>query len=209
MHIEKHLHLKPDEKIYVVLRRFWPVFWWQILSATLLIIAPFFFLFALFRIGNFGLIIFWLALLFGLVWFIRIYFVWYFNAFVLTSLRLIDIDQKGFWQRTVSEAGYDKIQDVTYQLKGVWQTFFKYGKVSIQTAGTTVLLELRSVRYPDEVQQLITVIQQKFLAKRPLSTPASSMANELRPKKGLDDLTNEELKIIQTKIQKLLNKRSV
>ncbi|MBU1028727.1 PH domain-containing protein, partial [Patescibacteria group bacterium] len=58
--------------------------------------------------------------------------------------------------RTVSEAPYEKVQDVSFTITGVLGTIFKYGTITIQTAGTHVNLELTHVRRPQDIHHLIT-----------------------------------------------------
>lgn len=80
---------------------------------------------------------------------------WFFNIYILTDERIIDIDFHNLIYREVSETKIDKIQDVTYKLGGVARAIFHYGDVYIQTAGTIPNFEFMGVPNPNEVVRII------------------------------------------------------
>lgn len=84
---------------------------------------------------------------------------WLNNILLITTSRIIDVSQRGFFRRTVAEASYDKIQDVRYTVSGVWQTIFQFGSVVVQTAGTNTTLDIWGIQNPQEIQRLITDTQ--------------------------------------------------
>ncbi len=154
-------NLRKEETVILLVRRYLLVFFWEIIVSALFIIAPFFFLVPLLRINGFGIpIICGLIAIGGLIAF-RTFFVYSFNVFIITDERIVDIDQRGFFDRTVSETTYDKIQDVSFRIKGVTQTVLHYGSVIIQTAGTQANIELHGVKSPQLVQQAIVEVMQE------------------------------------------------
>lgn len=149
-------NLKEDEEIIQIVRIYPLIFIIPFTISALLVIAPFFFLFYLFnKLGWIGVIIFFCSLLFGILIALRQIIIYSLNVFVITNQRIIDIDQKGFFDKTVSESTFDKIQDVSYRIKGLFQTVFHYGDIIIQTAGTKANLELSGIKNPQKVQELI------------------------------------------------------
>jgi hypothetical protein len=60
---------------------------------------------------------------------------WYFNVYIVTDERVVDIDFFGMAHRDVKVTKLDKIQDVNFQQGGLWASIFNYGHVYIQTAG--------------------------------------------------------------------------
>ena len=126
---------------------------------AVLIIAPFFFLYPLLKYGSFGVALIIFSVGIGVFLGLRTMWVHQLNAFILTATRIVDVDQRGFFHRVVSETTFDKIQDVSYIIKGVAATIFRYGSVVIQTAGTAANLELNGVRNPQRVQDLILKLQ--------------------------------------------------
>ncbi|MBC7471757.1 MAG: PH domain-containing protein [candidate division SR1 bacterium] len=63
---------------------------------------------------------------------------YYLSLQIVTSERIIDIDQRGLFLREVSELPIDNIEDVSYNQNGFWGTIFNYGDVIVQTAGSTL-----------------------------------------------------------------------
>lgn len=146
----------------ITVRRYFIVFILPVLISALLIIAPFFFLYPLINWSSWGLLIFFGILGIGLILAFRVFIVYSFNIFIITNQRIIDIDQHGFFSRTVSETIYEKIQDVSFKIKGIMRTIFHYGDIIIQTAGSQANIELHGVKDPAKVQQAIIDIQKNY-----------------------------------------------
>lgn len=156
MNVSKIVRLKDDEKVLRVVRNYGLVYAPSALFAFLLVAASFFFMLPLFKAGWWGLGAFAALNVIGLFIALRTAMVWHWNAFIVTSNRVVDIDQRGFFSRTVSEADFDKIQDVSYSIKGMVGTLLKFGTIELQTAGNATNLELQNVHDPKELHHLIT-----------------------------------------------------
>ncbi len=74
---------------------------------------------------------------------------------ILTNQRILNVLQKGFFNTQVSEAELDRIQDVSSEIKGMFQTMFQFGDVTIRTASNASLLILKNMASPYEMQQAI------------------------------------------------------
>lgn len=59
----------------------------------------------------------------------------YLDMWIVTDRRIIDIEQYGLFSREVSEIPLERVQDVTIEIHGVFETFLKFGTIRIQTAG--------------------------------------------------------------------------
>jgi len=81
--------------------------------------------------------------------------VWWLDLYVLTNKRVVNIEQKSLFARQVSETNLDKIQDVTFGIKGILATFFNYGTVKVATAGSETVINLEQVRSPERLQKII------------------------------------------------------
>ena len=60
---------------------------------------------------------------------------WYFNIFIVTDKRIIDIDFLYLLYKKFAEAQLFRIQDVSFRTGGITATMFNFGDVLIQTAG--------------------------------------------------------------------------
>ena len=151
--------LKDDEHLIRVIRSFPLSFFWPGIFSLIFLLLPFFVMIPLFNIGRFGLFLFGLMLLIGLIITIRTIIIAYFNCLIITDRRVIDWDQRGLFEKVISEAEYDKIQDISYRVKGFFGTMLSFGTIQIQTAGSAPVLELRRVRHPQKIQSLITDVK--------------------------------------------------
>lgn len=156
MDVAKIILLKDDERVLRIVRNYWLVYLPQLVLSFLLIAAVLFLLLPLMSLGWAGLVIVLAALAMGAYYGARTLIIWYWNVFIVTNLRIVDVNQHGFFRRTVAEVSYDKVQDITYSIDGFWHSLFNFGVVHLETAGGGAALELPDVRDPKEVNHLLT-----------------------------------------------------
>ncbi|MDD5252215.1 MAG: PH domain-containing protein [Patescibacteria group bacterium] len=166
MNVTDSIRLKEGEEVVAVVRRTPIVHLPRLAAALLLISAPFFFMVPLFgmRWRWLGVTVFAASIALGLYLALRGFVIWFWNAFIITTRRIVDVDQRGLFERAVSEATYDKVQDVSYHVKGVWQMLLGYGTLFVQTAGAQATLELDGVRRPKDIHHVISETMAKNLA---------------------------------------------
>lgn len=97
--------------------------------------------------------IFVFLLVLSYVWFN--FLKWYFNVGILTNQRVIDIDFENVIYREITEVKLDKITDVTSKSGGVFESFFDYGDVFVQTPGTEQNIEFLNIPNPSDVIRMI------------------------------------------------------
>jgi hypothetical protein len=66
--------------------------------------------------------------------FLRYFHNFYLSLQLVTTDRIIDIDQKGIFRREVNELAINNIEDVTYKQNGLLPTLLGYGEVVIKTS---------------------------------------------------------------------------
>jgi membrane protein YdbS with pleckstrin-like domain len=105
--------------------------------------------------GDFTIIfiLIYYLLLFGFIF--SNFLTWFFNIFVLTQKRVIDIDFAGLVFHDVAETQFTLLQDVNYTQSGPIRHFFNYGDVFAQTAGGKENLEAMGVPKPSQVARFI------------------------------------------------------
>ena len=67
-----------------------------------------------------------------------LFLVWmdqYLDMWIITTERIIDIEQNGLFSRDISEIPIKHVQDVTIEVHGLIETFLRFGTIRIQTAG--------------------------------------------------------------------------
>jgi uncharacterized membrane protein YdbT with pleckstrin-like domain len=86
---------------------------------------------------------------------------YYFDIWIITSQRIVNIEQKGMFMRKVSEIDFSKIQDITTEVAGFIPTILNYGDVKVQTAGELEDINFRTVSDPYEIKNIIIGMQKK------------------------------------------------
>lgn len=97
--------------------------------------------------------IFGVAFILSYIWFN--FLSWFFNVGIITSERIIDVDFHNVIYKEVTATKLDKVEDVTSKTGGYFQSFFDYGNVFIQTAGTEANIEFMNVPKPSDVSRVI------------------------------------------------------
>lgn len=77
------------------------------------------------------------------------------DVWIVTDKRIIDSTQHGFFNRSISELHHARIQDISVKTDGLFQTFFKFGDLEVQTAGTENKFKFSQIPNPNEVKNQI------------------------------------------------------
>ncbi len=129
-----------------------------ILIALLLILMPFFFTYVPifnFLHGRFAVagVVAWYLMVTGFV--LESFLSWFYNAYIITDERVIDIDFESLIYKNISAAKIDNIEDVTATTGGAIQSVFDFGTVKIQTAAEKQEFEFEDVPHPSRVTTLL------------------------------------------------------
>ena len=158
--------LETNETILLLLRRHFVTNLPWIVASFLLLLLPFAFPFVI-HFFPFPLpsshtimlfIMFYYLAVFGFV--ILNFTLWYFQAGLVTNMRVIDIDLSGILYRRISETKIKNIEDVTYNQTGFIRSLFNYGNVLVQTAGAEENIEYDRVPKPSKVADIIGDLSQ-------------------------------------------------
>ena len=165
---------RPGEKIYLMLRAHWLIITGHIISTCVLILIPP----TLFLLGQYFFknivptdlrpiinLTVSAYYLFLLIYFYIGWLDYYLDVWIVTDERIINIVQDGMFQRTVSELNIYRVQDATAVSKGIIQTFFRYGDVLIQSAGTQNRFNFNRISDPYQVKKIIMEIHDLKIKK--------------------------------------------
>lgn len=86
---------------------------------------------------------------------------WYFNVYILTDERVVDVDWYSILFRKVSSCQISKVQDVSASQGGVFAGLFDFGNVQIQTAAEEENFEFVNVPHPQLVAKKIQELMHK------------------------------------------------
>ncbi len=84
---------------------------------------------------------------------------YYYDVWIITNKRLINIEQKSLFNHITSELRLDKIQDVTFEEKGFFASMFHYGSIYVQTAGSVQRFTFEQIPRSQMVRRLIIDLQ--------------------------------------------------
>jgi len=146
-----------DEKVILVLRAH-PVTQvpWIITSLIVLILPFFFNIFLTNYLSSSQVIfinLFWYTLLFSYIFLNILNYL--FNVGIITNQRVVDVDFSHILYKKVTDTVISKIEDITVKSAGFLASFFNYGNIFIQTAGTEANIEFMDVPNPTEAAQII------------------------------------------------------
>ena len=81
--------------------------------------------------------------------------IWRRNRIIITNHHIVDIDQIGLFNQTVSTLRLEEIQDISAKINGPLQNILRYGTIIIQTAGERENFVFDFVPEPYELEQYI------------------------------------------------------
>lgn len=99
-----------------------------------------------------------LSLMLVLIFYTSYFYAWtkdYFDAWHITDVHIVAVNQKSLLDREVSYMEYGRIQDVFFEKEGLLQTFFGYGRLKVQTAGASQEFVIDGVARVEEVAKKI------------------------------------------------------
>ena len=147
------IKLQPDESLRVIHRQsIWviaPRFWTWVLGTVIILLVS--------RKGlgsslNLSLWVIWVVLTF---WFVYKCLLWSMTSYILSTHRLMVIEQFGLFRRRVQETPIDRIMTVGFQTTGMQSVLYGYGNVEVHIIGLDKPLELKYVANPSSVKDFI------------------------------------------------------
>lgn len=160
---------EPEENVVLFLRQhlivlLGPMLLVIVLAFSPLVLFPFLFRFLILPIDMpVGYVVvgtaFWYVVTFGfaLMSFLR----WFFNIYVVTDRRIVDIDFLHLLYKEFSEARLERVQDINFKSGGIFAAFFDYGDVYVQTAAEVPNIEFVGVPQPARVVETISDLLEK------------------------------------------------
>lgn len=180
--MNKSIHLTGGEQVIAEVRKHWFIFLLEGLASLTAALAPLFITLILLSqaeanlsLHSFYVLGFFYSIWLLLVW-IYFFISWtdyYLDVWLLTTEKVIDVDQKGIFHREVSSFHLDRIQDVTIEVPGFLPTLLDYGHLHVQTAGDQREFIIYNAARPGEVKKKILDECRRKLSKNYTSDPIS------------------------------------
>lgn len=153
-----------EEEILLVARPHWFTNLSWILISILMLIAPTLLKFVPIinniptKYISLGTLV-WYLLTFAIIF--ENFLSWYFDLFIITDKRVIDIDFNNLLDKKFSEAKLSMIQDVTSRVSGLGQTMFNYGTIHIQTAAEVSYITFEKVPHPEKIIKILQLLREE------------------------------------------------
>ncbi len=90
-----------------------------------------------------------------LIWWLRNFFDYYLDAWIVTDHGIIDVEWHGLFHRESSRVLYSDLQGVSYEIKGIIPTILRTGTISVEKISTGSAVEMEQVYNPRSVETLI------------------------------------------------------
>lgn len=78
---------------------------------------------------------------------------YYLDVWIVTNKKLVDVEQRGLFNREIATMQLSKIQDVTSEQKGLMPSILGFGDLHVQTAGREKEFVIRSVKDPNVLRK--------------------------------------------------------
>ena len=164
-----------DEKIVFFLRRHWFVLFYKYLFFILLAAVPIlvYYMVTVSFPGAFSsetgraILIVVASVYYLYLWTaaFTIFIDYYLDIWIVTTHRIVDIEQRGLFNHVQSEQTLERVQDVSSTVKGVFPTFLGYGTVLIQSAAAKNLFHFRQIPDPDAIAREINRLAKEYKLK--------------------------------------------
>jgi len=159
-------HIDDDEEVTEIVHKHWilgikHLFWPTVsflASWVLLYIAPF--------VAIFYIVALWCIV--SLVWWLRNFFDYYLDAWLITDKGIIDVAWHGWFHRESTRVLYSDIQGVSYEIQGVLATVLRYGVIGVEKISTGNIVSLPYVANPRRVESLILGNMELYLHSKNL-----------------------------------------
>jgi hypothetical protein len=164
---------RDEERVIAVVRHHWWVLFREIITLALFFVVPFFLIPIVYAFaiqgGNVPNISGGVVLFFGAAWTLIIWHImfarwtdYYFDIWIITNWRIIDIDQQGFFKRNVATLlTLDHIEDIETSTSGVIGSLLNFGHVQVQTAAAEREFNIDDVSNPNGVEHTIREAQEE------------------------------------------------
>jgi len=91
---------------------------------------------------------------------------WYFDAWLLTTTGVVDVEKNGLFSRNSTRVEYHMIEGVSYEIDGVLPTIFNYGDITIDKMGTSTSVILSDAANPKKIERKVMKYQEEFVSEK-------------------------------------------
>lgn len=154
-------HLESDETLVLVVHKFWLVGVKALFWPTVFLGAGLFLLAASPTRAMITIVTCWSIVM--SVWWLRNFFDYYLDAWIITDHGVIDIAWHGWFHRQSTRVLYSDVQGVSYEINGIIGTLLRVGSISMEKVSTESAVSLDYVQNPRRVETAILKNMETYL----------------------------------------------
>lgn len=190
-------HLEDDEEVRLYVHTHWRLGLQRLFWPTVAFVASWAFL----AIAPFLMIFYIVAVLSvcSLVWWMRNFLDYFLDAWLVTNQAIIDVKWYGWFHRTATKILFSDIQGVSYEIKGISGTLFRYGTITVEKVSTGGMVSLENVSRPRLVAGAILQNMEQYLHGK-------NLKDAKRIQEILSDVVSRELSLGELKSKKIIVK---
>ncbi len=158
-------HLDEDENILLVVHKHWLWGFRALLWPTLALAANLV-LWYLLQSRGWSLTVFGVLGAVAALWWLRSFYDYFLDAWIITNEGVIDVDWHGFFHRESSRVLYSDIQGVSYEIKGILATLLRVGTMEIEKISTGGSITLERVSRLKKVEATILKSMEHYMHKK-------------------------------------------
>ena len=102
----------------------------------------------------------------SMVWWVRNFLDYYLDAWIVTNQGIIDLEWHGWFHRQSARILYSDVQGVSYEIKGLFGTFLRFGDLTVEKISTGAAVSLLHVPRPRSVEARILQNMEQYLHKK-------------------------------------------
>jgi len=159
-------HVDDDEEVVFIVHKHWVLGIKHLLWPSLSFFASWVFLYFAPFLAIFYIVALWSVI--SIVWWLRNFFDYYLDAWIITDTGIIDVAWHGWFHRESSRVLYSDVQGVSYEIQGVVGTMFRYGEVSVEKISTGNTISLDHVARPRKVESMVLKTMEVYLHSKNL-----------------------------------------
>ncbi len=100
------------------------------------------------------------------VWWIRNFFDYYLDAWIITTKGIIDLEWHGWFHRESSRILYSDIEGISYEINGIIPTIFGAGVMTVEKISTGGTISMEFIRNPKDIEKVILEGLEAYMLKK-------------------------------------------
>ena len=108
---------------------------------------------------------------------VQTFVIWTINVYLVTSKRLLHVEHRNLFKKSVIETPLDRILNVSFRTTGFFSTLFHYGDVAVQVVGLDQPIVLRQVPAPSKVKDYLWQIHIEYSGEQKITYTQPEIAH--------------------------------